>query len=354
MAGAAVPAFAASSGVDVALMTHADGPHLSAYISGLAKTPEVGAVYLCDPSGATERAVREALGSKVSGFYRSPRELFRARKPALALITMEAKVTPPAIDAALGAGCHVMAEKPACVRTEDFAPLAAKAAAGKRHLMLALANRVDVVMLEAKRIVQSGEIGKVYGMVLHTIADQTRLTSPAYHKTWIAQKSRAGGGHLIWLGIHWLDLAMYISGSAITEVAGFTANVGGQPIDTEDAAAISFRFANGTLATIQSGYYLDKNKQLFIKVWGSDGWVEVNHGTANPLEWYSTKGGKQRSGKYAPPPGPSGYDAWVRHVVRAGADLEAPVLTPAESLRALRVVFASYRAAETGQTQKVI
>ncbi len=48
--------------------------------------------------------------------------------------------------------------------------------------------------------------------------------------------------HLTWLGIHWLDLAMYVTGSRITHVAGFSGNVGGQPIDTEDSAAISLRF----------------------------------------------------------------------------------------------------------------
>lgn len=358
---AAAAAFGATSGrpIEVALMTHADGPHLSAYIGALAKTPEAGTVYLCDATGATAAAVRKGIGAKLAGeVYRSPGELFAARKPALALITMEAKVSPPAIAAALDAGCHVMAEKPACVRAEDFEPLAAKAQGSKRHLMLALANRVDPVMQEARRIVQSGAIGKIYGMELHTIADQTRLTKPAYHQSWTAQKARSGGGHLIWLGIHWLDLAMFIAGSPIAQVAGFAGNVGGQPIDTEDSAAISFRFANGTFGNLTSGYYLDKGKQLFIKVWGSQGWVEVNHQTANPLEWYSTKeggaGAAPQTRRYSPPPeGATGYDAFVRHVVRAASDLEAPVLTPDDSLRALRTVFASYRAAESGQTQKV-
>ncbi|MBK9168090.1 MAG: Gfo/Idh/MocA family oxidoreductase [Bryobacterales bacterium] len=347
---AMAPAFAASRTIEVGLITHRDGPHLSAYIEGLAKTPEAGAVYLCDPDGATEAAVRKGIGAKLAGSYRSPRELFRARKPALALITMEAKLAPPAIAAALDAGCHVMAEKPACVRAEDFEPLAAKANASRRHLMLALSNRVDPVMQEARRIVQSGQIGKVYGMELHTIADQTRLTRTAYHQSWMAQKSRGGGGHLIWLGIHWLDLAMFIAGSRITGVAGFAGNVGGQPIDVEDSAAVALRFANGTFGTMTSGYYLDRGKQLFIKVWGSEGWLEVNHQTENPLEWYSSKEGARR---YTPPDGPTGYTPFVQHVVRAAADLETPVLTPDESLHVLRTVFAAYRAAESGASQKV-
>src|SRR5262249_41017625 len=159
---------------------------------------EIGSVSLCDPSGKTESVVRKGLGAKLIGAYRDKAALFAVRKPALALITMEGKLSPPAIASALGAGCHVMAAQPACLRAEDFAPLAARAEASRRNLMLALANRTDPVMVEARRIVQTGKIGKVYGLDMYTIADQTRLTLPAYHQSWTAQRSRAGGGHLIW------------------------------------------------------------------------------------------------------------------------------------------------------------
>ncbi|MFN0106558.1 MAG: Gfo/Idh/MocA family protein [Bryobacteraceae bacterium] len=333
---------------NVALLTHADGPHLSAYIEGLAKTPEVAKVWLCDE--ATEAQVRKGLGAKLAGVYKSPAELFKANKPQLAIIPMEAKLAPPVIDAALNAGCHVMAEKPACVKAEDFAPLVEKANAKNRHLMLALSNRVDPVMRQARRLVQDGTIGKVYGMEMHTIADQTRLTKPAYHQTWTAKKDRAGGGHLIWLGIHWLDLAVYITGSKIEQVTGFTGNVGGQPIDTEDAAAVALKFENGTFGTLTSGYYIDRGKHLFIKVWGSQGWLEIHHDRPdNPLEWQRHNEPIERM----KPTPQAGYTPWVNHVVRAALGLEPPVLTANESLQALKTVFAAYKAAATGRTQSV-
>ncbi len=355
LSAAQMAALAAPSGqqTEVALITHADGPHLGAYIEALAKVPEAGTVSLCDASGGAVAAVKKGLGEKLEDVYKSPKELFAARKPSIALITMEAAIAPPAISAALDAGCHVMAEKPACVRVEDFEPLAAKAKAKHRNLMLALANRIDPVMQEARRIVQSGEIGKVYGIDFFTIADQNRLTSPKYHQSWIAQKKRAGGGHLIWLGIHWLDLAVYITGSKVQQVAGFTGNVGGQPIDTEDSAAISMRFENGTLGTLTSGYYLDRSKQLFFKIWGSHGWVEVNHQTPNPLEWFSTKDARPAVKRFTGATTPSGYTPFVGHVIRSAMGLEAPPLTTDDSLHALRTVFAAYRAAESGKTQRV-
>lgn len=275
--------------ISVALLTHAAGPHLAAYLEGLAKADEVSAVYLSDPDEQVQPAARQALGAKLAASFRSPDELFARHQPSLALITMEARVAPPAVKAALSAGCHVLAEKPACVKLADFEALVRQAEQAKRSLALALANRVDPVILETRRIVQSGEIGRLYGVDLQIVADQTRLTSPAYHKTWIAQKARAGGGHLIWLGIHWLDLAMFISGSRIRDVAAMTANVGGQPIDTEDSAVVALRFDNGILGTLTSGYYLDRGYHSLLKIWGSSGWVALQRHTQKPpLEWYSS------------------------------------------------------------------
>jgi len=125
-------------------------------------------------------------------------------------------------------------------------------------------------------------------MDLQIVADQTRLTNPAYHKTWTAQKAKAGGGHLIWLGIHWLDLAMWISASRIREVSCFTANIGRQPIDTEDSAVVALRFENGVLGTLTSGYYLDSGYHSLIKIWGSAGWIALQkHTHKPPLEWHS-------------------------------------------------------------------
>eukprot|EP01052_Picozoa_sp_SAG31_P007923 SAG31_NODE_388_length_16371_cov_5.228982_10_plen_79_part_00 len=48
----------------------------------------------------------------------------------------------------------------------------------------------------------------------------------------------------MWLGIHFLDLVNFIMAANVVKAAGFTANVGGQPIDTEDAAAAALRCAS--------------------------------------------------------------------------------------------------------------
>jgi predicted dehydrogenase len=147
---------------------------------------------------------------------------------------------------------------------------------------------------------------------------------------------------------------MLLTGSDVAEVAGFTANVGGQPIDVEDSAALSLRFANGSLGTMTSGYYLDQGYHSHLKIWGSGGWLETNrHGAAVPFRYYSTADPKPEVKTHTPPEGPAGYAPFVAACVRSALGLEAPPITTDESRRILATVFAAYRAAETGQVQKV-
>jgi predicted dehydrogenase len=357
-AGIALPAFSAGAApkrIKAAMITEAGGAHQNFYLESLGLAEEVGSVALCDPSGESEAMARKFLGGKLTAVYRDLPSLLAKERPDLALISMEGVTSPPAIEAALDAGCQVLAEKPACVRLEDFERLNRKAKARGLHLILALGNRVDPVMVEARRLVREGKIGKVYGAELHLIADQTRLSKPGYRESWFAQKARAGGGHLIWLGIHWIDLAMYVTGLQVRAVTGFTDNAGGQPLDVEDSAALAMQLENGSLATLMSGYYLDKGYHSHLKVWGARGWLQVHKHGGVPLEWYSTLEPEPqvRRWEYPKPSVGDVYPIFLRAVARACAGLDPYPLTGDDSVRALKTVFACYRAAQTGQTQRI-
>jgi predicted dehydrogenase len=344
---------AAQEPIQVAVITHAGGAHLGIYFRSLAAIPNVGSVVLADPDGASEADARTALGAKLARVYADVPALFAAEKPVMALVSMEAVLAPAAIDAALDAGCHVLAEKPACVNAEDFAKLAAKANEKHLHLMLALANRVNPEVREAKRLIAEGALGKLYGVELHLIEDQTRLTSPGYHASWFADKARAGGGHLTWLGIHWLDLAMYITGSRIDDVTGFAGNVGGQPITIEDSVAMAMRFDNGVFGTMTSGYYLDSGSTSHVKIWGSKGWLQIDSAEPQTMQVYSTAGGSPSTTEFRRPDGFEPYVAFVGEAVRASMGKSEPPITADESLHVLRCVFGLYDAAAERSTRAV-
>ena len=175
----------------------------------------------------------------------------------MAIVSLVASNSPPAIEALLEAGIPIMAEKPACVDPEDFAPLARLADEKGVPLMLALANRMRPDMGDARRIIAEGGIGELYAVRAVQVADQTRiqeLTEP----DWTFERARGGGGHLVWLGIHFVDLIRYVTGCDIEQVQALTGVVGGAPIDVEDLALVNMRLSGGALVSLFSGYLMEE------------------------------------------------------------------------------------------------
>lgn len=171
----------------VAMIVEPGAGHLEMHMSVLARMGSVASVVLVDASGTLETMARKALGAKLTAVGTDGAALLAAEKPVLALVTVEAVHGPAAIEMALNAGCNVLAEKPACVRAEDFARCVASAERRGLHVMLALVNRVKPEYAEARRIISDGLIPvDFYAVEMHLIQDQTRLTSPAYQASWTA------------------------------------------------------------------------------------------------------------------------------------------------------------------------
>jgi predicted dehydrogenase len=340
--------------IKVAVITQADGAHLPDYFESLAKIEEADTVALADPSGKSAAIARKALGDKLKDVYKDHADLLKRFEPGMVIVSLEAVEAPPVIRAALEAGCHVFAEKPSCTRAEDFAKLTLLAQQKHRHLMLAMANRSHAPVREARRLINAGKLGKVYGAEVHLVTDQTRLKSETYRKSWFCSKARAGGGQLIWVGIHWLDLVLHVTGLRIKQVAGFAGLVGGQPLDIEDSAALTMRFDNGSFGTMTAGYYLDKGYQSHVQIWGEHGWLRLAAVEEQPLEWYSSRDSKDaKVERFEYPKGERGYLSFLKSAVRASAGLEVPPITPDEGLHVLRSIFAFYEAAKTGRTQTI-
>ena len=338
----------------VAVLTHSGGAHLSAYFSALAEAKECDKVVLADPDHRWADEARKTLGDKLSCTYADSTQLLVKEIPKLCMVSMEAKLAPPVIEAALNSGSHVFAEKPGCVTLDQFEKLANLAESKHLHLMLAFANRANPESLAARKMIRQGRFGDIYSIDMHIVADQARLTQPAYHSTWYADKTRAGGGHLIWLGIHWLDLTMFLTGMAITQTTGAVVNIGRQPITAEDSAVATLRFSNGMLGTLNSGYYLDAGYHTQIRIWGSKGWLNLDSFGEPKMTWYENAGQNAKIVQtFEGPTEPRGYAPFVAAIVAAIAHDTAPPVTTQESLNALRTVFGIYEAAETGKTSKI-
>jgi predicted dehydrogenase len=357
LSGRVASALGAGGDIRVGVITEPGGAHLNLFVRALGRCEGVDTVALADPSGQTFERSRSALGARAASArtFADYREMLRAHRPGLVVITLEPVHTPEAISAALEAGCHVLAEKPPSVRQADFDRVVDLAEARQRQLMLAFASRVSPAARKARQLVEQGALGKLYGASMTWIADQTRLRRPEYHKTWTAQKARAGGGQWIFHGVHYIDLVQYIAGDSVARVAGFVGNVGGQPLDVEDAAAMALEFRGGMVATLNAGYYVDKNYDNRFRLWGSDGWLRLGYTSeALPFEWYSSRPGAAKEVQVERfPAEPDEYHTLTAEAVAAARGLGKAPMTPAECRSVMRTAFAGYRAADSGRTEKV-
>ncbi len=323
-----------------ALISTPEGPHLNIYINAL-KPPEFGSIAVVDATGSVVDRARAAIGNDRVKPFSTTSEMIARLRPSLAVVALEAHQAPAAILPIVEAGIDTLAEKPACVRASDFARLRTIADQKQRRLMLAFANRFHPAFARARELLREGAIGDFYGLDMHYIADQTRLKNPKYQQSWFAFPEKAGGGHLIWLGIHYLDLAAFITGRRIEMVTALTANTGGQPIQVEDSAAVSFRFAGGGLGSLHSAYYLPKGYDSTIRIWGSRGSLAID--PAKPA--VSLMGTENRTEQFSPA---DSYGMLVR--AAAGLADGAVLPTAGDSLHALETVFACYESARTGRT----
>jgi hypothetical protein len=78
--------------IQVGVITNAEGAHLDAYFSSLAKTAEVSGVALADPSGKTVAQARTVLGKKLRGVHKEAGELLKTVRPQMALVSLPADV----------------------------------------------------------------------------------------------------------------------------------------------------------------------------------------------------------------------------------------------------------------------
>ena len=329
------------------------GGHIRQLLQGLVSARGVARVAVSDPAGKRFDQAEAILGNRLQGRYRSHRELLRKARPKLVVVILEGHHCPPAIRMALEAGSHVITEKPGCARLEDFEPLAPLARSQKRELMLAMHTRMSQAIRKARELIRKGYLGKPYSATMDWIADQTRLTRPEFHGLWVASKAKAGGGKLIYHGIHYLDVLQYLTGDRIDRISALCENVGGQPIDVEDAAVVTFRMSGGWVGTLNAGYYLDRSKQNQIRLWGSKGWMHLELTAGDPLKWYSTHPDAPRGVQlfHYQDNSSQRYGALVHSTVDFARGQAAPPMTTSECLHLMRVIFAAYRSAETGRTE---
>jgi len=145
---------------------------------------------------------------------------------------------------ALEAGKHVVCEKPLVSSLADCDALAEAEANAPGHLFPVFQYRFGPATARLDALIEAGLAGQPHVASLET---HWNRGAEYYAVPWRGTWARENGGAVLGHAIHNHDLLMRYFGP----VAGVQAQVATRinPIETEDCAAISFRFENGSLAT---------------------------------------------------------------------------------------------------------
>jgi predicted dehydrogenase len=214
------------------------------------------------------------------------KKLLKEAKPDLVSVSLPNFLHAPVTIAALKAGAHVLCEKPMAMNMKEARAMAAAASTAKRKLGINLSYRFTPPARALKDIADGGFLGEVY----HASTRWTRRDGFPGFGGWFGRKEMSGGGPLLDLGVHRLDLAMWLMGSPTpVTVSGAThhrigvprAKAAGKAYDCEDFATGFVRFANGTslVLEISWGGHQAEPEMMSTVIMGTQGsLVHRNHG----------------------------------------------------------------------------
>jgi UDP-N-acetyl-2-amino-2-deoxyglucuronate dehydrogenase len=236
------------------------GNHAAAF-AGL---PDVDLVACCDvdPARAAGLAARHGIARSVA----SVDALLDLGLDAVSVCTPhpthEAVVT-----ASAARGVHVLCEKPIAVDLAAAARMIAACDAAGVTLGVLFQRRFWPAAQRIRAAIDDGTLGTPFlghaAVLLHR--DASYYTADAWRGTWAAD----GGGVLTTQGVHYVDLLQWFMGECI-EVSAAHRTVT-HPIEVEDTAVATLRFASGGLATAGASTALVRGLGTRVLVSGPGG-----------------------------------------------------------------------------------
>lgn len=200
-----------------------------------------------------------------------------------------------------------------------------------------------------KELIAQGAIGQVVSAYA-----KFNCWSPVSDQKWRQTKAYGGGGAMMDMGIHCIDLLQYVTGMQATAVTAMSGNQIFAYPDVEDAASAVMRMENGALFVIEANFNIPEEVGCKFEIFGTKGSIiaentigQVEEGTLRINR--SATDGQAASGfetlSYI-----SGnmYTKEIEAFSRAVAEVEEIPVTAEEGLFDQRIVEAIYESQEKG------
>jgi len=325
------------------------------HVSGFNTHPDSEVVAVCDPDEVRLKAIGDQ--NNVPGRYKKAGEMFAAEKLDVCAIATPNNLHKPLAVKAFENGCHVFCEKPMATNAREGKAMIDAAGKAKKHLMINFSYRFTEAAVALKSRVDAGVLGDVYfaRTVWHRRRGLPGLGG------WFGHKDLAGGGPLIDLGVHRIDLALwlmgypepaYVLGAAYNHIAAALAKKSGKKYDVEDMAVGMVKFKNGATLEVEASWAANiaERELMETRLFGTKGGlVHRNRDeTYNfEAELFFERDGAPFDMKLHPPL-PSCDTAYYSFVEIILGRRE-PIATGEEGLIVMELLDAIYRSARTGK-----
>lgn len=221
----------------------------AAYLTHLAKIPEAEVVALQDPD--LHLCHRIAAEAGVADSYTDYRKMLKETKPDFVLALGRHAAMAETAHYLLDQGYPFLMEKPMGLNAVEVLAIAEKVEAKGAFAAVPFFMRYLPFVAQAQKMIADGS----FGTVSHFYARNNRPTSERYvnwGSPWMLDPAVAGGGTLRNLGLHGLDMFLYLMGEG-AHVTG--AQVSGRALgrDVEDYASVLLQSDSGILATVEVG-----------------------------------------------------------------------------------------------------
>jgi predicted dehydrogenase len=328
----------------------ANGAHLPAY-TAIPDLCEIVALCDIDPEALKKTADKY----DVKNTFKDYRKLLEMDEvDAVSVCTPNYVHMQPTV-LALKAGKHVICEKPIALNAGEAKQMVEAARKNKRKFQIGYCSRFSNSNQLLKRYIDAGELGDIYWARAQSLR---RRGIPGWGV--FIDKSKQGGGPLIDIGVHILDLTLWLMGhpkpvsaSGVTydkfgkrgDVVGFMGQWDYKNFTVEDFASALIRFEDGQAIMLESSFVANIPEEVHNStLCGTEGGA-----TTSPLTIVKEKHHSLQTFKPEYPGGEVNvYHAEIKHFVEAILNDTETLVTGEQGMMVAQIMDAIYKSAECG------
>lgn len=176
--------------------------------------------------------------------------------------------------AALGAGKHVLLQKPMANSLESADRILAASRTARGVLGMYMSSYTNPLVWEIKKIIDTGLLGKIQSIRARD-AHRGGLNAQPGERNWRGSRDMTGGGSFVQLAIHAINLMQWWLSSRIVEVFAYSGNQYCPNIGGDDVTVAAVKFGSGIFGLFDSGY---ASEGMSREIYGTDGTVRLVRG----------------------------------------------------------------------------